>query len=153
MPLLSPRLSISQSPFPCSFSAGVQGWCDFFPMPEGFPLLSHPIYRNRSETVEAKQVKHTACHKAWLQPVILRNYWKVLTASFKKLSKVCYAADSIQGWGFLQVEIRVKIRINVIHGIWIYHHLAPSFLMMFIAYNNSIPQGALLGLHLHDLLL
>lgn len=127
--------------------------CDFSPMLKGSPWFNHTIYRNMSEIIETKQVKHTACQKAWLQTVVLRNSWKASIASFKQLSKVCYAADSIQGWVFLQVEIRVKIQIHVIHGIQIYYHLMPSFSMMLIAYGNSVPEWALLGLYLHDLLL
>lgn len=127
-----PIFTVSQSPSPCSFSAGVQGMSDFSPM------LNHSIYRNMSETVETKQVKHTACHK--ITDCYPEKLMESLDCFIQTTVKSLLRCRQHSGVGFFTSRNRVKIQINVIHGIQIHHHLMPSLSMMLIAYDNSIPE-------------
>lgn len=134
---------VSQSPSTCSFSAGVQGISDFSPM------LNHSIYRNMSETAETKQVKHSLSQDYRLLS------WKINGKSWLLHSNNCQKSATLQthsGVGLFTSRNRVKIQINVIHVIQIHHRLMSSLSMMFIAYDTSIPEWALLGLCFHDLL-
>lgn len=91
---------VSQSPSPCSFSAGVQGISDFSPM------LNHSIYRNMSETAETKQVKHTACHK--ITDCYPEKLMESLGCFIQTTVKSLLHCRRIQGWGYLQAEIEWK---------------------------------------------
>lgn len=124
-----PILSVSESPFPCSFSAHVQGRGDLPPVPEGFAWLNHPIYRNVSKTVETAQVKHTACHKAWSPGCYPGKLMESLDCFFQTTVESLLCSRQHSGVFFANRNT-VKIQINLTHGIWICRHLISAFSMM-----------------------
>lgn len=119
------------------------------PCPRGSPDSTIPFTGTQANSSDCTGQTTQPVTKHDSQAVILGNWWKVLTASFKPLPKVCCAADSIQGSFSAYI---VKIQINVTCGIWICCHPKPSLLMMSYSLWQLYSPWALLGTHHHDLL-